>query len=306
MASDDNDLLIFTAAGLLGYYFWQKSKADAFSQQQQSYLIPTPIAPESEGMTIEHYMDAPSATDMIAPAAGKITEILAKLAPIPIVGQIAPIIGASVMVEAQALTEIISEGNLSTGNILTTAALFFPPTWIFIGLGKLLHIDLFGQDLDSVNKVLLTPFSSPITRDNTQSGMPIYFLDGDKILHHITEPSLLHKAGFSWRSVIAVPQEEIDFFPIGGPLLHVADEKEPAPPGVTPTPISFAERPATPEGIRAYFGRTAIFKVGSSNDLYGPYDGMNRPPAGCCTPLPGSPYEAYLAKISVRASRAGF
>lgn len=296
--SDSTDLLLFGALGLGAWYLYSKSQEEALlARKQQTVLLGEP-QPDLGIALIPDAAPGPGLEAQILNPIANMTSLIASK--IPIVGPIiAPIIGPTIEVAGTAVIETV-QGNLSTGNVLTDISLFCVPCWPFLGLGKLLHIDLFGHDLDNVNHILLNAFNYPVTKDNVQFGKPIYFLDGDETLHEIKDPSiLLNKAGFSWRSVIAVPQQEIDWFEIGAPLLGIADSKTPPPAGITPTSMTYAERPGTPEGIRAYFGRTAIFKIGNSNDLYGTEPGMISPPAGCCTPLPGSPYEAYLASLRV-------
>ena len=336
--ADDNDLLLLGAAGLLGYYLYTKSQEAALAQQ--TALVGAPVVPD--GMTIAHYAPPPDATSMIAPVAGLLTNIAAKLANIPLVGALAPLAVAGTQVVAQDIVEL-AQGNLSTGNVLTGTAVglgavgagavgagavgvgvgvvggvvSFGTVWLVLGVGKLLHIDLFGHDLDNVNHILLNAFNNPITKDNTQFGQPIYFLDGDSTLHQIPG-DILNKAGFSWRAIISVDQRVIDFYHIGEPLSNVADAQTPPPPGVTPTSVSYAERPANPSAIRAMFGCSAIFKIGNSNDLYGP--GSLLAPgnaeweqkygtANCPAPLSGSPAELMATQdAALRAKRraAGF
>ena len=304
MASDTSDLLLFGALGLGAYYLYAKNQEEqALARKQQTVIVGAP-QPDVGVALIPDAAPADPVGQIVDPIASMTSLIASK---IPIVGPIiAPIVGPTVDVYATAAIETI-QGNLSTGNILTDVSLLCVPCWPFLGLGKLLHIDLFGHDLDNVHHILLNAFNSPIGQDNVQFGKPVYFLDGDQILHEIVDPSnILNKAGFSWRSIIAVPQLVIDFFQIGTPLFGIADAKNPPPAGIAPTTMSFAERPATSAGIRAYFGCDAIFKVGNDQQLYGPYPGMSGPALDCSSrpetaPLPGSPAE-MLAKVRAAAA----
>ncbi len=278
-SSDNTDLLFLGGAAALLYFYY--SGRQAARQQQQPVLVGQPVIPSTPvgaGPVAAPVSDPTAqAIHNVATAVGQLT---ASIIPIPIVG---PLAAAEVTVGLTAITETIG-GNLSTGNILTDVALLTGPLgWSVLGIGKLLGIDLFGHPLDQVNDVLLNKFTSPTTADNVQYGTPIWALDADGVVHQLVNAASdpVWAAHYSWREIIAVDPIILAQFPVGTPI---SDRGQ----------IKNSVRPAKPEDIWGYFGRSAIFKIGDSQDLYGTFPGMHQPPAGCCTPLPGSPYDYYL------------
>jgi hypothetical protein len=264
MASDDNDLLIFAAVGLLGYYFYAKSQEAA---KQQSFLVGAPqpdpglpyTGPMPDPMAVPEAPPGAAFIQPIATLAGKLT---AALVPIPLLG---PLAAAEITVPLTAISEQLG-GNLSTGNILTDVAILTGPMgWAALGVGKLLGIDLFGHDLDQVNKVLVNALKSPPDHNNVQFGQRIYVLGEDQALHEVQGD--VNALGFSWRAIIAVDQRIIDVFQKGAPIT----QRQPAPdvwqPGFKPS-----GRPADSLGLRRFFGKDIMFNLGNSTSLHGPWE----------------------------------
>ena len=278
MASDDTDILLFAALGLGAWYFYSKSKEEAQRQRQQQQTVlvgepqPDPGLPYTGPMPDPMVLPETPGADVISKIGQVAMGLSPLLATIPVAGPIlavaAPLGIAGGVVGLTAGAEIIG-GNLSTGNILTTGALLSGvgtiPALFALGIGKLFHIDLFGHDLDQVNKILLNAFNSPTTRDNVQFGQPIYVLAEDGTLREVKGD--LTKLGFSWRAIIAVDQRIIDVFQKGEPVTRVQTKADTWQPGFKPS-----GRPKDSLGLRKFFGKDILFKLGNSNDLHGPWE----------------------------------
>lgn len=294
------DLLLLGGAGALIYYFWKKSEDEKAAAQ--AALVGTQLVPGGSGASAQ-ILPPPTATKIADPVAAAIA---------PIADQIAPglggIIGAGVSAEINVVGGIIEDPGSTRslteiGIIAGTAGAALPLFAIadLTGLSPL----LWGHPLDAVNDILLQPWASPIAAGNVQPNQPIYAMDKDKVLHKLVT-SDINGAKFSWREIIAVSPLLISHGGFQfGPDITSRDQIDPFP------------RPAKPEDIRGVFGCDVIFKIGNSNDLYGPqpllapgnnewaqkYGPVN------CSPYPGSPaanLQAYASAVSARARAAGF
>jgi hypothetical protein len=265
--------VLLAVLGALGAYgFWLKRKKTAVMAGQglggANASLPSPSGSITPNV-LSPVKPQPAFVDTDKAAA----ENLAAKAGNAILPGAGIVTGAIAGTYVDAAKDVLS-GSPSVASVAEIA--FFPVAVTATAINALIDVfGLRGKPLDPVAHVLLGPLANPPRTDDNYQSSEIYALDSTGVKHSIGRFGS-NDYGFSGRDVIAVARWRLESWPTGAPL------PDPIPPEAYRATADGKDgaygynfrgfRPPDAETIREFFGFDAVFKLGNSNDLHGPWE----------------------------------